>query len=1088
MSIGSDFGNNLRIESEDSEHLYISRNVTEPHFNLDIPLTDSVTVLKMTFEGDFLIAVVKNDEDERKMIIYKCYNEEVMKFVGAPTPAKSKYYYRSIDCKELKRVDVNSFVNLVDAKDLKDFLVVRFKSENSVVYYKFNKFDYSSIEINLKGYSPAMVWMAQMQANRIIICHYKKSSMTPLTLFALDGENLAKIPDPPNIDQYRSVSGLQFKAGSLIEEDGAVFLYLAIVYPNKISYLKFSLPANSNDSPILSKSSHELFEELGIDFSESEICFLRNMMFIAIQKFTITELEGELIRTTSAYLVDLNNPNLDYKYPLQDFGLTNLTDISVTCHTDTNVIILKGVIDHPNERISKNVYLNGNFEYATNRVLQIQDGFNHQNCLTGFTKNFISELCTGSDPQKKQQPKFWSRLISVKNKFNIYLEHGETNQSHTVKMIAGNKTELFEFMSITQGKEYPERISINSEFRNKFENLAQLPEEDRQPLEKFDLMREIIPDYSGHVLKASIKINNNDPTKLNGISMIERVILGLVIKKNMSMDIVENGTLEAYPNIDSAAAKDNFVASLTITTKYQNLNTWISIYDFDYKNITNIRRVGRFEVKDQNVKNPAQVSAQVCKKFHFDYYNTTDNVTNLVTTHFLFVVVCNEGVQSKQLLYYFAKHGNGSTSITPVHMHPPFISAAEPVEVISSLHKTSDTEVNFFITSSFFSKLRISPVRCLILGQSLNCSENLPLIGDDSYSRLDLNDLYPSYRQAFTYPFGEEQTPFGVERNFYIILLLDQAIMAAKFDPLNRILNETDFFNISVPDYDTDPGTHIRDHKDNWPNYLKCKQEPGHLRCAGVGSNPQYIVSFVLYEDQKDTASPIKISNFVAHKGIPDCIDENPELLIIDGFISVDNLLISSTGRKKIILLYKTPPFNIASTEVVAVQNKPEYIYAWYSIDKGEYFNDLRKKVQLFAFEGKKQAGDKVVTVKGLLMNSDKEDKGLVVLYLNEKIELLVARTVRAEDLERASLQFNYEEPLDIIPAASIIERSKMWLWLLLSAIGICLLSFLIYFVWFSIKAVRRPRQPTYIRNRDTDLMIHLDQSLGGPSLTDIAS
>ena len=229
MDIGSKFGNNLTLVSLDPSSVYISRILIDPKFNLLPPLGEEETIIKVTFEGEFLIAVSKTDEDERNMYVYKCFNEEVMKIVGNPDPSQPTSYYRSIDCKRLKEVAVNSFVNLVDAKDLKDFLVVRFKSENSVVYYKFNKFDYSSIEINLKGYSPAMVWMAQMQANRIIICHYKKSSMTPLTLFALDGENLAKIPDPPNIDQYKSTSGMQFKAGSLIEEEGVVFLYLAIV-------------------------------------------------------------------------------------------------------------------------------------------------------------------------------------------------------------------------------------------------------------------------------------------------------------------------------------------------------------------------------------------------------------------------------------------------------------------------------------------------------------------------------------------------------------------------------------------------------------------------------------------------------------------------------------------------------------------------------------------------------------------------------------------------------------------------------------------------------------------------------------------
>ena len=54
---------------------------------------------------------------------------------------------------------VNNLVSLQDAWDLKDFLVVTFKSENSVVYYKIEKYDYTITEHNLRGFDPTNIWL-----------------------------------------------------------------------------------------------------------------------------------------------------------------------------------------------------------------------------------------------------------------------------------------------------------------------------------------------------------------------------------------------------------------------------------------------------------------------------------------------------------------------------------------------------------------------------------------------------------------------------------------------------------------------------------------------------------------------------------------------------------------------------------------------------------------------------------------------------------------------------------------------------------------------------------------------------------------
>ena len=134
---------------------------------------------------------------------------------------------------------VNNLVSLQDAWDLKDFLVVTFRSENSVVYYKIEKYDYTITEHNLRGFDPTNIWLEQMSSNQILVCQYKLNAKVPFMIFRLEGDNLIKAEDP-DVGSFSFDTDFRYLAASVIKESyNEIYLYVALTYPASLSFVKY---------------------------------------------------------------------------------------------------------------------------------------------------------------------------------------------------------------------------------------------------------------------------------------------------------------------------------------------------------------------------------------------------------------------------------------------------------------------------------------------------------------------------------------------------------------------------------------------------------------------------------------------------------------------------------------------------------------------------------------------------------------------------------------------------------------------------------------------------------------------------------
>lgn len=1041
-------GNNLKYKSLDPNDVYLNKVLDDANFEMNKPLPSDEVVLKVTLEGNFLIAVSKTDTEERKMYLYKCANDEMMKYINTES-SDSPGYKKSIDCKHLITINVNSFVDLAEAKDLKDFLVVRFKSENSVVYYKINKFDYTSIEINLKGYSPVMVWMAQLHANTIIICHYKSMSATPFTLFSLEGENLVKLPEP-NIEQFRTSTEMEFKAGSLIEEAGSVYLYLAIAYPKTLTFLKFRLRIDRTGGNVaLSKSGSDLFEEHKLDMINTKMCFLQNRLFIVNESVvSSTTLDGERIRNTTAYLVNLANPNLDYTYPLSDFELSKLTEISVVCDSFKNLIIVKGMIDQAEIRKPMTIFLNGESGNSNEKIIIVLESMRMENCLMGFTMSFVSEICMEPNPYKDQTKLFASRLIKVdSSSLTVFVQHDKTSKKSTIEVSAGTAKKHITIQAITSDGEYPIKVDLDHDFR---EEIKRRPTLDTKTVKTYDIIRNILK-YDYHMLSVRVRSKSkarstNTTTQsqayhLNGITLRERIS---EVKKLASAASIEEitknkaGDDTKFPQVmDEMVLTRDYMMGLTVTTRYQNLKTWITLYKFNAEDVQKSQFIGNFSIEN------------VCAQSAFDYFMDSKG-----TTHFVIMVICNKGMSFIQEIHYYNTSGEIGLCLESNKLE----LSNKPVDM-KIFASSTENYMEYFISVTAIemtgiTRLRFDKENMTEINHNSIFWYKLDILGQKRIIESNLassNPIYKHTRFSYLIRLGSSKQLF--------ILILGQCPYECGTDYLKVLEYDPEFEDFDkLPVYDIIPPKKkgfMERGGASWSRDIGCAYETeGEVRCYSLPINDlNNFATFILYHDPTNSTNPVRMKAPAMHYNVPDSMDEFPNMSIIDGYLVTDIMLITSAGKNNYINFYKLPPRD--SPE--ANYDHLNYTYVWYSINKHKLFNDYDKDLALISHIN--STGQQL-----LLINSDKMDEGPgKVYYLRDELSLEVTPNVTEVMLEDTELEFNYDRYLEFVIREQPIPKVEYWGTVFVVGLAVLGAAVLFVLIYCAIKYVRRARMPDYL-------------------------
>jgi len=664
------YGNNLDIyhlEEQDKANIFIGQSIKNIRINVDAhtPNYQNLKFVEMTFQGAYLIGVTKPENKDKEMHLFKCSNLIYMKEMGE---TQHSGYKPSIDCKFLKSYPVNNLVDLVEAKVLNDYLIVRFKSENSVVYLRIDIYNFVNVEINLKGYDPTRAWMAQLNSNTILICHFKQTSTNPFSIFSLKGESMTKKKEP-NIDKFKTSKKMGFKAGALIEEEGKVYLYLALNptnNENNISFGKFNIPAENESEPTEVKSGHDIFGAVSkLDdwlIEKQELCFLSNRIFVIAR---MKSRQVSQTKQTRAFIMDINNPNLDYEFPsFESYGITDLNDIVPICNPDTNIVIIKGVTyeEELNKR-TYNIYLNGNFTDANNRILRI-DLDTVEDCTVSFPTNYIAEICAQTAKSDRSDLGFEINLLNLTNP-NLYFR---TNQAGEASYSVGVRRRI-SAVGDKFSKEVRQKVNLaileSEPIREAHLDKALAHEAKKgdvfdvrteeqkskhlpfvMPIE--ETLQGISTDLNNHffrtrliktlVTSESKTASQNDPFVpvkfeeahlLNGISIKERFVFVKIYSKIKESDSSSSSTSDKYSSFDRIAKKGNYFSTVSIISKYQTLSTAINFYLYNESNATFQQMQGRIDLPD------------ICNEFDFDVITHKNG-----SIYAMIGVICNLGTNN----------------------------------------------------------------------------------------------------------------------------------------------------------------------------------------------------------------------------------------------------------------------------------------------------------------------------------------------------------------------------------------------------------------------------------------------------------
>jgi hypothetical protein len=645
--------NDMEVRPEDSRQIYFGMIQDNPLIVLEpAHANGGYKFIQVYMQGLYYIGVEHlRDTVDRQMYLFKCNKFISLKETDTSKTDVSFGFKPSLNCILVQKIPVNNKVNLVDAIILNDYLIVRFKSENSVVYYKVDVYEYSSVEINLKGYDPTMAWLAQLKPNTILLCHFKKTSLRPFTLFSLEGETMTKLQEP-NIDKFKTSNSMGFKAGSLIEEEERVYLYLALsskysTQSQIISISKFDLTnASPNIAPEQVRTAHDIFGGTELETALLEMCFLPDRLVVLAQiPIQPSQRRNPQEDTQSSiYLIDLNNPNLDYKYPLDQFGIFALKEAKLVCKTEEEIVILQGVTEEYEEdnessnRKTINIFLNGQFANANNRIFKIAEVLEGDDCRFSYPTNYIVEMCINRDK---------AGVISMKNRFynvtnpKIYAKVPRTDDSsHSTKLFFhGQSASNWIYINFTvSGPEYPLKINVWDEFIREMNSSAT----GHAPLcQTYNLM-DVFPDYKSgkeHFLRAKVLKKHEKgsgkhsldyvPTNSSSfsISILERLNKVKTYPKLQDIEASSDTWNGQYPGFDRFCLKGDVFATVSIIMRSWNLESWVSFYWFD-RNTANLTFIKKYTI------------LSICNEFEFEIFNLSGESTSMYAA---LSIACNQG-------------------------------------------------------------------------------------------------------------------------------------------------------------------------------------------------------------------------------------------------------------------------------------------------------------------------------------------------------------------------------------------------------------------------------------------------------------
>ena len=648
-------GNDMKLTSTNKDKLYL---VYENDVKIYLDILPEFAFEQIIFQLQFMIGISKKTDFSKLLTVYICTKDINLKSLKQNKSTKG--YSPSLDCSYIINSTISSTVMLSEAKLLKDFLVLRFQTENSVTYVRFEKYDFAKLEIYLKGYSPDFVWMAQTDSNKIILCHFKYDAPNPFSLFVSDGELLQNLPTL-NLDMYRQVRQKVFKAGSLIQEDGPVYLYLAMAlkvketsaknnYRGSISFMKYEVFDNGAP-PKVRLRGHNVFTADFLMNRRGDVCFLMNKMVILTEEIIQDDVDFDPVYEVRVYLIDLLNPEFQYEVPLKEYDVSNMMDSKVICSLENNLIIVQGFLEKGNLKRAINIFLSGDFQQAHKRILRISDKLAGDSCTLSCTSVYMVEACMNKSLEGKVPFNFKIQaLVSPKVHF-LYdpadfnpMALGSTTEVE-IKARAGTKEASFKFiMTLFSDVVYPATIyQDKNTFATKVSHKSDGSSSSLREIHlgKMDSGITNFIDSEDHILRVELlkkdEAGNYVPAQNSqAVRLVERLSPEYKYPKDQTFKANSNDTFGGFERI---VLVDNYLAVMSVVVQFQSLKSWISMYEFNSTSHQTIL-IRRFSI------------SSVCEEMSFNYY---ENIHWNNEVRFELAIVCNNGTTDLVRLFRFGR-------------------------------------------------------------------------------------------------------------------------------------------------------------------------------------------------------------------------------------------------------------------------------------------------------------------------------------------------------------------------------------------------------------------------------------------------
>lgn len=574
-------GNDMRISSIGGE-VWIDDVVDDVTINLIPPNYNKF--VKVVISGDFLVGEEELKGNIKIMKIYKCFKEITIRHMH-PKDDDLKSYGPTYECRFIKDIKVNSYVSLTEVSDLPDYLIVRYKSDNSVVYYKVEKYDYTHVEINLKGYDPSYVNMVQLDSSDILILHFKIESANPLMLFSLDGESLLRRPEP-DLQQfvYPGLLSIFRFAGITRNKEGNYDVNVVVCYPDHVSFVRFvNVTSNTTDYSIV--MSHDILEGRSLHATSSAVCFFSGYTFFANQ---VSETQVE------AFLVDPLNPGWKYRYPLSEYNIS-MNGISVKCDTEKKIVVLQGLI--PDSKWKMRVYLNATEGSPDTMILKKIRDKSGVECYFGWTSVYFNEVCMTTSVSSNLPISV--RFLRIGDPI---LHFAGSNKDRTdlvfLNLPGTNRKSLLEFSLSPQTKNWIDLVEMKENSSTSLVTSILYSNESTVSINLYEVL-----NFTGHVLNVQMTFFNTKANRLvrnaevYGIKINERIYQKkAILRMKSTLEETKQEEKESeYPSIDRIVKHGNIVMTLTLLVKYQVISTMFRAYYFDADSLE-LKEFNQFKV------------------------------------------------------------------------------------------------------------------------------------------------------------------------------------------------------------------------------------------------------------------------------------------------------------------------------------------------------------------------------------------------------------------------------------------------------------------------------------------------------------